>query len=255
MTSEQFLAVDGHRIAYRQSPGTGDLPGIVWLSGFNSDMSGSKATEVEAWARETGHPFLAFDYFGHGQSEGDFADGTVSRWRDDALAVIDRLTDGRQILVGSSMGGWIALLAALARPDRVRGLVLIAPAPDFTERLMWDQFPDEVKDEIITTGRWMRPSPYDDGPYPITRDLIEDGRKHLLLQAPIPFSGPVRILQGMADADVPWSHAMKLVGQLSTNDLAVTFIKDGDHRLSRPQDISRLLRTCAGLSVDLTVSH
>lgn len=216
-------------------------------------MTGTKAQAVEHWALQTGHPFLAFDYFGHGESDGDFADGTVGRWKADAVEVIDRLTDGPQVLVGSSMGGWIALLAALERPERVKGLILIAPAPDFTEKLMWASFSDEVKDEIMTTGRWIRPSDYDGEGYPITRTLIEEGREHLLLDAPIPFSGPVRILQGMQDPDVPWSHAMELVGRLATDDLAITLIKDGDHRLSREHDISRLLRTCAGLSVDLSV--
>jgi len=247
-----MMTSDGHRIAYRQSPGTAELPGFIWLSGFHSDMTGTKAQAVEDWAGQTGHPFLAFDYFGHGQSDGDFADGTVSRWKADALAVIDRLTDGPQVLVGSSMGGWIALLAALARPDRVAGLILIAPAPDFTEILMWASFPDAVKDEIMTQGHWIRPSEYDDEGYPITRRLIEDGRDHLLLDRSIPFRKPVRILQGMQDADVPWSHAMELVSRLETGDLAITLVKDGDHRLSRAQDISRLLRTCAGLSVDLS---
>lgn len=251
MASEVIKSERGHEIAFRRNPGTGDLPGFVWLSGFNSDMSGTKAQALEAWAMDTGHPFLAFDYFGHGKSSGAFADGTVSTWKADAVEAIDRLTDGKQILVGSSMGGWMALLAALARPERVAGLILIAPAPDFTKRLMWDNFPDHVRNEILETGRWMRPSPYEDGPYPITRALIEDGRNHLLLDSPIAVSAPVRILQGMRDEDVPWSHAMSLVDALTTEDLAITLIRDGDHRLSRPQDISRLLRTAAGLSVDL----
>ena len=252
MTLEAFTSSAGEKIAYRHNPGTGDVPGFMWLSGFHSDMNGTKAREVEHWAQQTGHPYIAFDYFGHGASGGRFEDGTIGRWKADALEVLDRLADGPQVLVGSSMGGWIALLAALERPELVRALVLIAPAPDFTERLMWQKLPEAARREIMEAGQWTRPSAYDDGPYPITRALIEDGREHLLLDGPIGFDGPVRILQGMQDADVPWTHAMDLVERLETDDLAITLIKDGDHRLSRPQDIARLMRTCAGISVDLT---
>ena len=229
-------------MAYRRSGADLSGAGLVWLSGFNSDMQGSKVLALEAWAAGHGHPFLAFDYSGHGMSDGDFADGTISAWREDSLAAIDALTEGPQILVGSSMGGWMALLAALARPERIAGLILIAPAPDFTETLMWPEFSPAVQQEIIETGVHMRPSDYGE-PYPITRALIEDGRQWQILDAPIAFTGPVRILQGMDDPDVPWIHAQRLVNALTSPDLIFTLIKDGDHRLSREQDIARLLST------------
>ena len=245
MTTEYLSTADGRKLAYRRSHGTG--VGFVWLSGFNSDMQGSKALAVEAWARHSGAPFLAFDYSGHGQSDGDFADGCISDWRADALAAIDQLTDGPQILIGSSMGGWMALLASQAMPDRITGLVLIAPAPDFTEKLMWPSLSKQAQSEIMTKGVYMRPSEYGE-PYPITRKLIEDGQRWGLLDAEIPFEGPVRILQGMQDPDVPWGHAEKLVERLLTTDLTFTLIKDGDHRLSRDQDIARLISTCEEMS-------
>lgn len=238
----------GRRLAYRRSEGTGT--GLVWLSGFNSDMQGSKVTTLEAWARSNNRPFLAFDYSGHGLSDGDFADGTVSHWREDTLAAIDALTEGPQVLVGSSMGGWMALLAATARPERVTGLVLIAPAPDFTETLMWPSFSAEAQAEIMDTGVHMRPSDYGE-PYPITRALIEDGRRWKLLDSEIPFGGPVRILQGKRDPDVPWQHAQLLIDGIQANDLTFTLIKDGDHRLSRDQDIGLLLTTCAEITGSL----
>lgn len=242
----EFLETpQGRRLAYRRSEGTGT--GLVWLSGFNSDMQGSKVTTLEAWAQSNGCPFLAFDYSGHGLSDGDFADGTVSRWREDTLAAIDKLTTGPQVLVGSSMGGWMALLAATARTERVTGLVLIAPAPDFTETLMWPSFSAEAQAEIMDTGVHMRPSDYGE-PYPITRALIEDGRRWQLLESEIAFDGPVRILQGMQDPDVPWQHAERLVGGIRSEDLTFTLIKDGDHRLSRDQDIARLVSTCADVT-------
>lgn len=233
----------GRKLAYRYSPPTSGLT-YVWLSGFMSDMSGTKVTELEAWAAAAGHGFLAFDYSGHGLSEGDFKDGTISAWREDALAVIEALTAGSLVLVGSSMGGWMGLLSALALPDRVAGLVLIAPAPDFTEKLMWPEFSAVQKAEIMDKGLTLRPSDYGD-PYPISRNLIEDGRKWSLLDAPIRFEGPVRILQGQQDEDVPWLHAQRLVEAITTNDLVFTLVKDGDHRLSRDQDIERLKSVCA----------
>lgn len=222
----------------------------MWLGGFHSDMEGGKALAVDAAAQAAGRAFVRFDYFGHGQSEGAFAAGTVSTWRDDALAVIDDLTDGPQILVGSSMGGWIALLCALARPERVAGLVLIAPAPDFTERLMWDGFSDAVRAEILETGQWMRPSEYDPDGYPITKALIEDGRQHRVLDKPIiPVTAPVRILQGMDDADVPWRHALETAEKLASDDVALTLVKGGDHRLSTDPDLARLIHTVMTLGV------
>ena len=228
---------DGETIAYLKQDGS--APGTVWLGGFNSDMMGTKAGALDEWARERGRAYLRFDYFGHGQSSGDFRKGTISRWRDDALDVLDGLCTDPQILVGSSMGGWIAILAALARPDKVKGLLLLAPAPDFIEALIWAEMSDEVRRQIMETGEWERPSAYGEEPYPITRDLIEDGRKNLLLGSPITLSCPVRILQGMADPDVPWQHAMKLVERIEGN-LVITLVKQGDHRLSMPQDLARM---------------
>jgi pimeloyl-ACP methyl ester carboxylesterase len=247
MTAPQSLEIikdDGVRIAALVRAGSG--PGIVWLNGFKSVMMGTKAQAVDGWAAENGRACVRFDYFGHGASSGDFRDGTVSRWLDDSLTVIDRLSRGRQILVGSSMGAWLALHCALARPDRISGVLLVAPAVDFTERLLWDTFPPEVRRQIERDGEWLRPSQYDAESYPITRRLIEDGRRHLLLGAPITLSSPVRILQGMADPDVPWRHAMLVLERLGP-DTELTLVKSGDHRLSRSHDLGLLLRTLSAI--------
>lgn len=248
MTGEktQFLtAPDGAAIAYRKQDGDG--PTVVWLGGFRSDMTGTKAQALADACAAAGRAFLRFDYFAHGESSGDFADGTISRWRADALEVIDRLTDGRLLLVGSSMGGWITTLAALARPERIASLVLIAPAHDFTETLMSPGLPDAAQAALATTGRWERPSAYGDGPYVITRKLLDDGAAWSVLDAPIAIDAPVRILQGMDDPDVPWPHALKVAQALTGKDVRLTLIKDGDHRLSRPQDIALLLETVLAL--------
>ena len=250
MTTTYFTSPEGRRLAFRHNPASTGKLTFVWMCGFKSDISGTKVLRLEDWANRTGHGFLAFDYSGHGESDGAFEDGTVSQWRDDALAAIDSQTDGPLVIVGSSMGGWMALLAALARPDRVKGLVLVAPAPDFTEKLMWPEFPAEAQAEIMEQGFTLRPSDYDE-PYTITRALIEDGRKWQVLDKPIAFDGPVRILQGMQDADVPWTHAARLVDALTASDLTITLIKDGDHRLSREQDIARLLATCDEVAATL----
>ncbi|WP_439395578.1 alpha/beta hydrolase [Bradyrhizobium sp. PMVTL-01] len=237
------------RIAVRHRAGKG--PGLLWLGGFKSDMQGGKAVALDAWAHEHGRAVVRFDYSGHGESSGDFADGTIGSWLEDSVAVFERFCDGPQVLVGSSMGGWMALL--LAREIRKRagkaslaGLVLIAPAPDFTEELMWKKFPSAVKKEIETKGFWLRPSDYGDGsPYPITRKLIEEGRNHLVLGSAIDLGCPVRILQGAQDPDVPWQHAFALTHRLPADDVVLTMIQDGDHRLSRPQDIARILAAVA----------
>ena len=250
MTTTYFTSPEGRRLAFRHNPASAGKLTFVWMCGFKSDISGTKVLRLEDWANRTGHGFLAFDYSGHGESDGAFEDGTVSQWRADALAAIDSQTDGPLVIVGSSMGGWMALLAALARPDRVKGLVLIAPAPDFTEKLMWPEFPAKAQAEIMEQGFTLRPSDYDE-PYTITRALIEDGRKWQVLDKPIAFDGPVRILQGMQDADVPWTHAARLVDALTASDLTITLIKDGDHRLSREQDIARLLATCDEVAATL----
>ncbi len=219
-----------------------DGPTLVWFNGFKSDMTGTKASELADWASLIPRAFVRFDYMGHGASGGAFTDGTISLWRDDALAVIDEATKGDLVLAGSSMGAWIATLAALARPARVRALVLVAPALDFTERLMWQSFDAATREAVMEKGVWHRPSPYSPDPYPITRALIEDGRKHLLLDGPIGFSGPVRILQGMADADVPHHHALLTAAQFGDADLRLELVHDGDHRLSRSADLGRLCR-------------
>jgi pimeloyl-ACP methyl ester carboxylesterase len=189
---------------------------------------------------------LRFDYAGHGASGGAFEDGTIGTWRDDALLLIDRLTEGKLVLVGSSMGGWIALLVALARPERMAGLVGIAAAPDFTETLMWESMTFAERATLMQAGVLMLPSEYGD-PTPCTRALIEDGRSHLLLGAPIAITCPVRMLHGQRDADVPWEMALRTAEDIAGEDVRVTLIKDGDHRLSRPSDLALLRATLAGL--------
>lgn len=246
MDHQEFQSPQGRRLAYRYSPPSTDLT-YVWLSGFKSDMTGTKVTVLEGWAKQQGHGVLAFDYSGHGVSDGAFEDGTISAWREDALAAIEGLTEGALVLVGSSMGGWMALLSALALKPRVAGIVLIAPAPDFTQKLMWPEFTPAQQTEINEQGQTLRPSDYGD-PYPITKALIEDGKQWTLLDAAIDLNCPIRILQGMQDPDVPWQHAFKLVDALNSDDLVFSLIKNGDHRLSREQDIDRLVATCAELA-------
>jgi len=236
---EFLVRADNQRLAYRLVAGEG--PTVVWLGGFHSDMTGTKAQVLADHAEATGGAYLRFDYFGHGESDGAFRDGTISRWREDALAVIDELTEGPLVLVGSSMGGWIACLAAIARPERVKAMVLIAPAPDFTEKLMEPELADEARAAIARDGFWIRPSEYDDGGYAITRELLEDGARWSILQGDVPIEVPVRVLQGGADPDVPWTHALELANALKSDDVVFTLIKDGDHRLSRPQDLERLV--------------
>jgi len=236
------------RIAVRARLGAS--PGLIWLGGFNSDMTGTKAVALDAWAAERGRACVRFDYSGHGESGGAFIDGTIGRWLEESVAVFERFCRGPQVVIGSSMGGWMALLLAreIARRQlgqaSLAGLVLIAPAPDFTEQLMWNGFPPEVREEIRTRGVWMRPSQYGD-PYPITRALIEEGRNHLLLGSAIDVGCPVRILQGAQDPDVPWQHAFALAHRLPSEDVVLTMIQDGDHRLSRPQDIARIMAAVA----------
>ena len=231
---------DGERVAWRRVEGAG--PTVVWLGGFMSDMAGTKAQALADWALANGRAFLRFDYLGHGESSGAFRDGTISRWREDALEAIRELTDGSLILVGSSMGGWISCLVAAVIPDRLHAMVLIAPAADFTEALMKPGFPPEAFTALERDGEWIRPSLYDDGGYPITRALLEDGARWSILPGPVPIEVPVRVLQGREDPDVPWLHALELANAIKGEDVVFTLIKDGDHRLSRPQDIARLLR-------------
>ena len=247
---------DGQRkIAVRARAGT--APGLIWLGGFNSDMQGTKALALDAWAAERGRACVRFDYSGHGESGGTFIDGTIGRWLEESVAVFEQFCRGPQVVIGSSMGGWMALLlareiarrattppASQASLSSLAGLVLIAPAPDFTEQLMWNHFTPEIQQEIQTKGVWMRPSQYGD-PYPITRALIEEGRNHLLLGSAVEVGCPVRILQGAQDPDVPWQHAFALAHRLPTDDVVLTMIQDGDHRLSRPQDIARIIAAVA----------
>jgi len=229
----------GEMLNYQKLTGeTCGYPTLVWLGGFRSDMQGTKAEFVYNLAAANQWPLVRFDYFGHGGSSGKFEDGNISQWRDDVLEVIDHLTSGSVILLGSSLGGWLAILAALARPNRVNALVLIAPAPDFTRALMWEGFAQNIRDEIMQSGVWMQPSPY--GPVPVTRQLIEDGDQHLVLGGPIPFAGPVRIFQGEADADVPWQHALRLQGMFTSTDVVFSLSKSGDHSLSSVGDLDRL---------------
>lgn len=227
----------GTRIAYHRTPG--DLPGVVFLGGFASDMTGGKACALEAFARERGQAFVRFDYQGHGESSGRFEDGTIGLWAQDAVGVLDNLTEGPQVLVGSSMGGWIMLLAALARPGRVAGLLGIAAAPDFTEDLMWDKFDADTRHAIERDGVYRMPSDYGD-PLPITQRLIMEGRSHLLMRGPIPIACPVRLIHGMDDPDVPWEWSLKVQHALQSEDVEVVLVKHGDHRLSEAHDIVRL---------------
>jgi pimeloyl-ACP methyl ester carboxylesterase len=233
---------DGPGLAYALRPGTG--PTIMFLPGYASDMAGTKAVALDAWAEQSGRALLRFDYSGCGESEGAFEDGTLARWRDDALALIDAVTTGPLILVGSSMGGWIGLLVALARPERVAAFIGIAAAPDFTD---WG-FTQDEKMKILSEGRIERPSDYGEAMV-TTRAFWQSGEAHRLLQAPIAIDCPVRLLHGQRDPDVPWHHSTHLAGQLRSGDVQTILVKDGDHRLSRPQDIDLLIATISSLPV------
>jgi len=235
---------DGERIAWRRLDGHG--PTVVWLGGFRSDMTGTKAQALADAAAARGRSYLRFDYHAHGASSGRWEEGTIGRWRADALAAIGELTTGPLVLVGSSMGGWIACLAAMARPERVKALALIAPAPDFTETLMRPQLPPEALREIELNGSWIDTGG-PEGPYAITRAFLDDGARWSILNAPVPIRAPVRILQGGRDEAVPWEHALKLAQAIKGDDVVFTLIKDGDHRLSRPQDLERLVATVEAL--------
>jgi pimeloyl-ACP methyl ester carboxylesterase len=233
-------------IAVRAQAGAG--PGLFWLGGYKSDMKGLKAVALADWAAQAGRACVRFDYSGHGESEGAFTDGSIGRWLADSVAVFEACCVGPQILIGSSMGGWLALLLTRELKRRlppqaasIAGMVLIAPAVDFTEELMWKRFTPEIKRELEATGVWARPSQYSPEPYLVTRQLIEEGRKHLLLGGLIETGCPVRILQGVEDPDVPWQHAVELTSRLASDDVVLTLVKDGDHRLSRPEDIERMI--------------
>ena len=235
---------DGVALAYDLVPGRG--PTVVFLPGFHSDMAGVKAIHTLAFCEQRGRAMLRLDYSGHGESGGAFTEGSIGRWCADALAVIDAVTTGEVLLVGSSMGGWIGLLIALARPGRVVGLVGIAAAPDFTERLMWQAMAPAERLLLEREGRITHPSEYGEA-LVITHELIADGRRHLLLDAPIALDMPVRLLQGQRDADVPWETAVTLAERLTGADVRVVLVKDGDHRLSRPADLALLGQILGGL--------
>ncbi|HEY7689948.1 MAG TPA: alpha/beta fold hydrolase [Dongiaceae bacterium] len=223
-------------------------PGVIFLTGFKSNMMGTKAMALEEFCRRHGQALLRFDYSGHGESEGAFGDGTIGTWLQDAVDVLDGLTAGPQILVGSSMGGWLMLLLALKRRERIAGLVGLAPAPDFTDDI-WQAFSASEKDALMTRGAVERPSAYDDGPYVITRTLIEEGRRHALLSGAIDIACPVRLIHGMADPDVPYAKSLRIAERLRSDDATVTLIKDGDHRLARPRDLQRLFDAVGELSM------
>ena len=239
MQQDRLDRGDGVRLAWARTPGRG--PTTVFLPGFRSDMTGAKALAVEAWCRDRGTACLRLDYSGHGASDGAFADGTIGQWTADALFLIDQLTDGPLLLMGSSMGGWIMLLLALARPRRLAGLIGIAAAPDFTEALMWQAMMPPERAELQRAGVLQVPSQYGE-PTPVTWRLIEEGRAHLLMGAPIAIDCPVRLLHGQRDPDVPWETSLRLAERLTGADVQVTLLKDGDHRLSREQDLAVLMR-------------
>ena len=251
----QFLSVgagdERRQIAVLTQAGKG--PPVVWLGGLRSDMRATKAEALAAWAERAGRGFIRFDYAGHGESSGDFADWTMSHWLEDAQAVLAAHASGPAVLVGSSMGGWVSLLLirrlrGSSDGPRPAGLVLIAPAVDFTEELMWAQMPEAIRATILSEGVWQRPSQYSPEPMPITRALIEDGRRHLLFGQPLETGCPVHILQGMKDPDVPYGQALKLVEHLPHDPVVLTLIKDGDHRLSTPEDIERLVAAVEGIA-------
>ena len=244
------ITVEGDRIAVRRR--TGKTPGAVWLGGYRSDMTGTKAEALDGWARENGRAFVRHDYSGHGESGGRFGDGTISRWLTQSLAVFRQFTSGPQILVGSSMGGWIALrmvqeLAKAGEGDRVAGLLLLAPAPDFTVELMEPALSEEQRRDLETKGYLEEHSDYSPEPNVYTRALFEDGRKNRVLDGTIDTHCPVHILQGMQDPDVPHALALKLIEHLPADDVTLSLIRDGDHRLSRPQDIAMMVAALDGL--------
>lgn len=245
MAAHAILEGPNGRIAYAACPGCG--PTVVFLGGLRSDMSGTKATFLDAWCRARGRAFLRFDYTGHGASAGRFEDGTIGAWTADALAVLDQLTADRVVLVGSSMGGWAMLNAALARPDRIAALLGIAAAPDFTEDLLWGRWDEATRAALLRDGVVREPNPYDPAGYPYARALIEDGRHHLRLRGPIALACPARLLHGLRDDAVPWQTSLRLADCLTTGDVQVTLVKDGDHRLSREADLALLGHTLGTL--------
>jgi pimeloyl-ACP methyl ester carboxylesterase len=241
MTTAYLTRADGPRLAYRYQDGTS--PTVVFCAGFLSDMTGSKAEALSRWCYETGRAFLRFDYAGHGRSDGQAIDGSIEQWRDDTLALVDAVTQGSLLLVGSSMGGWMSLLVARTKPARVKGLLLIAPAPDFTDWGMTQKFTAEQLQELEQTGRVAIPSHYGPEPYVYTMELLESGARCRLLDRSIALDIPVRILHGQQDPDVPWQLSVTLMEKIQSANVQLTLVKDGDHRLSRPQDVNLMIRT------------
>ena len=248
VTLNHLSTSDGEKIAYKMSEGAKGYSGptLIWCGGLKSDMEGGKATHLHDWAIEEGRSYIRFDYYGHGVSSGQFWDGTISRWAADVVQVIDELAKGDVILVGSSMGGWASLLAALQRPERVKALLLIAPAPDFTQKLTWAEWSEEQRETLQRDGIVYVPSDYDE-PYEYSRALMEDGKANQILDAPINFDGPVRILQGAADLVVPWEYSRQILDVITSEDVDYTLVKNGDHSLSSPRDLDRLVRTAKEL--------
>jgi pimeloyl-ACP methyl ester carboxylesterase len=238
-------------IAYHRTPGK--FPGVVFLTGYKSDMTGQKAVRLEEFCRAHGNAFVRFDYYGHGLSSGAFTDGTIGRWAEDAVCVLDHLTEGPQVLVGSSLGGWIMILAALQRPDRIAGLVGTAAAPDFTEDIL-AMLNDDQKAALERDGVVPVYSPYDPEPTPVTRRIIEEARQHLVMREEIALDCPVRLIHGMEDPDVLWQTSWQLAAHFRSRDVEITLIKAGDHRLSEPHDLDRLCRTLEGLLSQLSTA-
>ena len=237
----RLALADGQTLAYYRSPGA--QPGVVFLGGFTSDMTGIKATTLDRWCRERGQAFVRFDYSGHGTSSGRFADGTIGQWAQEALAVLDQLTEGPQLLVGSSMGAWLMLLTALARPERIAGLLGLACAADFTEYLLWERLDEPLRERLRRERVISLPSAYGE-PYIIALNLLEEAKTHQLLnRSELQINGPVRLIHGMADADVPWRTSLQVMEKLTSPDVRLILVKDGEHTLSRDQDLSLLTRT------------
>ena len=239
MTPDFFILPD-RRLAYQQQSGTGSRPGVVFLGGYASDMTGTKASFLAERCAEAGCAFLRFDYRGHGQSSGDFRDGTIGAWLEDTIAVFEQLTVGPQILVGSSMGGWLGLLLALQKPERIRAFIGIAAAPDFTEELMWQRLTPDQRIKLQQEGLIYSENAPPDHNVPLTLKLVEEGRHHLLLHNVINITCPVRLLQGLKDTEVPWQYALRITRNVISHDVRINYIKSGDHRLSQPDDLHLL---------------